>query len=74
MEKSPLDNVAFRMATELLHIVADRLLRSEYRAVHEEFFRVCKQGLEELFERNDNMERMNPSSNQARTVPLKPTK
>jgi hypothetical protein len=45
-------------------------LRSEHRAAHDEFFKICKQGLLEISERKNIAERMNPSANQATPPPL----
>lgn len=60
MEKSPVNNLASKMATELLHIVENYLMRSEHRVVHDEFLRVCKKGLDEA---GSVVEKLKPSQN-----------
>jgi hypothetical protein len=63
MDKFSVNSTAFKMATELLHVVEYCLYRAEHQVAREEFFRVCKKGLEDMMEKNGVRERMNPSVN-----------
>lgn len=50
-------DLAFQMATELVRIIENCIRPEEHRDAHEEFYRVCKKGLEDLIVRQDRMAR-----------------
>lgn len=59
-------DAAFQMAKLLLRTVKDCLYEQEHREAFEEFYRLCKAGIEEYEVQADRMQqRLNPSRNRA---------
>ena len=64
MNQRLINDLAFAMAQQLLDLVAPCIREEERRDAFEEFYAICKNGLESFCIRHDRMmQRLKPTSN-----------